>query len=263
MTMIKPNLPMVADTAPQNLSFRCEIYNANTEFLPHTHSYGQLICVKSGVLAMSIGGQRFLAPPEFSVWIPAGVEHSSYNRKSMHFRAIDIAVEHCKELPTSACLINVSPIFNAIVEDCFARALLIPESKQDLRLSQVLIDQLKVSPVQCTYLPTSQDKLLSPILTALERCPSDNTSLAAWAKRVYTTERTLSRRCQQELGMAFSEWRQRLRFLHAISLLEQGRTVQSVALDVGYSSASAFITMFQQISGTTPERFRRTNSLPP
>ncbi|PEH53092.1 MULTISPECIES: AraC family transcriptional regulator [Yersinia] len=258
--MTKPNFPMVTTSAPQNLSFRCEIYNAHTEFLPHTHSYGQLICVKSGVLAMSIGGQRFLAPPEFSVWIPAGVEHSSYNRKPMHFRAIDIALELCDGLPLSACLINVSPIFNAIVENCFSRGVLMPESEPDMRLGCVLIDQLKVSPVQCTYLPTSQDKLLSPILTALERCPSDNTSLALWAKRVYTTERTLSRRCQQELGMAFSEWRQRLRFLHAISLLEQGLTVQSVALDVGYSSASAFIAMFQQVSGTTPERFRRDNS---
>lgn len=39
--------------------------------------------------------------------------------------------------------------------------------------------------------------------------------------------------------------------------LEQGYSVQQVAFDVGYSSASAFITMFQQISGTTPERFRQ------
>ncbi|CNH79274.1 AraC family transcriptional regulator [Yersinia frederiksenii] len=256
--MKKPDFPMVAATAPQNLSFRCEIYNANTEFLPHSHTYGQLICVKSGVLAMNIGGQRFLAPPEFSVWVPAGVEHSSYNRKPMHFRAIDIALAFCNGLPASACLLNVSPIFNAIVEDCFARGLLMPESEQDMRLAHVLIDQFNQSPVQRTYLPTSQDKLLSPVLMALERCPADNTSLALWAKRVYTTERTLSRRCQQELGMAFSEWRQRLRFLHAISLLEQGKTVQSVALDVGYSSASAFIAMFQQISGTTPERYRRT-----
>ncbi|WP_145508161.1 AraC family transcriptional regulator [Yersinia alsatica] len=255
--MKNPDFPVVAATAPQNLSFRCEIYNANTEFLPHTHAYGQLICVKSGVLAMNIGGQRFLAPPEFSVWVPAGVEHSSYNRKPMHFRAIDIAQALCDELPDSACLMHISPIFNAIVEDCFSRGLLMPESEQDMRLAHVLIDQLNKSPVQRTYLPTSQDKLLSPVLTALERCPADNTSLALWAKRVYTTERTLSRRCQQELGMAFSEWRQRLRFLHAISLLEQGKTVQSVALDVGYSSASAFIAMFQQISGTTPERFRR------
>ncbi|OWF90182.1 AraC family transcriptional regulator [Yersinia entomophaga] len=250
-------LPKALAAPPKTLLLRCEELNADTEFLPHSHQYGQLICVKSGVVAMSVGGQRFLAPPEFSLWIPSGMEHSSYNRRPTQYRAIDIALDLCKELPDSPCLINFSPIINVILEDCFTRGMSAPQTPQDHRLVQVLIDQLKISPIQRTYLPTSQDKLLAPILSALERCPSDNTSLSQWAKRVYSTERTLSRRCQRELGMPFSEWRQRLRFLHAISLLEQGKTVNSVALEVGYSSASAFIVMFQQISGTTPERYRR------
>nr|WP_245677321.1 AraC family transcriptional regulator [Candidatus Arsenophonus triatominarum] len=118
-----------------------------------------------------------------------------------------------------------------------------------------MIDQLKRSPIQKTYLPASKDKFLAPILAQLQQNPADNTALAIWAKRVYTS--TLSHRCQQELGMPFSEWRQRLRFLHAIMKLEQGNSVHQLAFDVGYSSSSAFITMFQQISGTTPERFRQ------
>jgi AraC-like DNA-binding protein len=251
------NYPTADVEAPRTLFFRCEETNADTEYLPHSHDWGQLICVKTGVIALNIAGQRFLAPPEFAVWLPTGMEHSSHNRKPALFRTINIAKSLCKGLPEQACLINVSPVFNAIVEDCLARKMLEPHTEEDLRLCRVLIDQLRISPIQQTYLPTSQDKFLGPVLRALERCPSDNTSLAVWARRVYTTERTLSRRCQQELGMSFSEWRQRLRFLHALSLLEQGKTVQDVALDVGYSSASAFIVMFQQIAGTTPERFRR------
>ncbi len=50
-------------------------------------------------------------------------------------------------------------------------------------------------------------------------------------------------------------------FLHAVSLLEQGKTVQDVALDVGYSSASAFIVMFQQIAGTTLSAFAVPDSV--
>lgn len=249
------------NTLPRTLFFRDETISADTEFLPHSHEWGQLICVKCGVLALNIAGQRFLAPPEFAIWLPAGMEHGCYNRKLARFRSINIAPALCEGLPDSPCLVSLSPIFNAIVDDCFGRNMLEPTTKSELRLCRVLIDQLKAAPLQRTYLPTSQDKFLSPILTELERNPADNTSLAQWAKQVYTTERTLSRRCQQELGMAFSEWRQRLRFLHSISLLVQGRTVQDVALEVGYSSASAFIVMFQQISGTTPERFRREQSL--
>ncbi len=44
--------------------------------------------------------------------------------------------------------------------------------------------------------------------------------------------------------------------IHAVAGLEKGKSVHEVALDVGYSSASAFIAMFQQISGVTPDRFR-------
>ncbi|TDB51596.1 AraC family transcriptional regulator [Photorhabdus luminescens subsp. sonorensis] len=36
------------------------------------------------------------------------------------------------------------------------------------------------------------------------------------------------------------------------------KTVNEVAFDVGYSSSSAFIAMFQQLAGTTPERFRKS-----
>ncbi|WON75690.1 helix-turn-helix transcriptional regulator [Serratia sp. UGAL515B_01] len=244
--------------APHTLFICCEETNADTEYLPHSHDWGQLVCVKTGVIALNIAGQRFLAPPEFAVWVPIGTEHSSYNRKPALFRTINIAKDCCSGLPEQACLINVSPVFSAIVEDCLVRKMLEPHTEEDLRLCLVMIDQLRISPIQQTYLPTSKDKFLGPVLEALERCPADNTPLALWARRVYTTERTLSRRCQQELGMSFSEWRQRLRFLHALSLLERGKTVQDVALDVGYSSASAFIVMFQQIAGTTPERFRRT-----
>ncbi|WP_281077370.1 helix-turn-helix domain-containing protein, partial [Variovorax paradoxus] len=78
-----------------------------------------------------------------------------------------------------------------------------------------------------------------------------------WAATVHMTERTLARQCQRELGMSFGDWRQRLRFLRAIDALEAGRTVQEIAFDLGYSTASAFIAMFQREAGTTPEQYRR------
>jgi AraC-like DNA-binding protein len=40
-------------------------------------------------------------------------------------------------------------------------------------------------------------------------------------------------------------------------MLEAGRTVEAIALDLGYGSASAFIAMFRKLMGTTPDEFRR------
>nr|MBA2816577.1 HTH-type transcriptional repressor of iron proteins A [Candidatus Pantoea persica] len=115
-----------------------------------------------------------------------------------------------------------------------------PESAEQWRLCKVLRDRLR----------------LAPVLRALEANPGDNTTLAQWAARVFTTERTLARRCRQDLQMSFNEWRQRLRFLHAVALLGQGKSVQAIAHDLGYGSALALIVMFQQQAGTTPERYR-------
>ena len=65
------------------------------------------------------------------------------------------------------------------------------------------------------------------------------------------------RRCQRDLGMSLAEWRQRLRVVRAMPLLEAGQTVETIALDLGYGSASAFISMFKKLMGTTPDEYRK------
>lgn len=190
------------------------------------------------------------------IWIPPGQRHSSYNHCQAQFRTFNLAADLCAGMPEKACLLSVDAIVHAIMNDFARRALEQPQSDADWRLCEVLIDRLRLAPVNTSYLPMSDDKFLAPILRALEENPGDNTTLAQWAKRVFTTERTLARRCQQQLQMSFSEWRQRLRFLRAIALLEQGCSVQGIAHELGYSSASALIVMFQQQAGTTPDRYR-------
>ncbi|XKM13598.1 helix-turn-helix transcriptional regulator [Orbaceae bacterium ac157xtp] len=254
---IKEQRPASAEFHPNDiLFFRSESVNANTEFLNHCHSWGQIICVKSGVFVLDVAGQRFLAPSGFALWIPPQINHSCHNNEPTRFRSINI--NQFQSMPQQAGLVSLSAISHAIIDSFFDRKVHVPSTPQDLRLCQVLIDQLLVEPWQHAYLPTSHDKFLAPILAALEQNPADNSTLTQWANKVYTTERTLARRCQIELGMSFGQWRQRLRFLHSVSLLEQGMSVQSIAFDVGYNSVSAFITMFKQIAGVTPEQYRHS-----
>lgn len=250
--ILEPNI-----IEPESIVFRNNELLGDTECKLHRHNFGQLIYVVKGIIEMQVAAQHYIAPPEFCIWIPSGVEHATYNKKSVKFNILDISQTISHVLYKKSCIIRQTAIFHTILLDFYARQINQPNTVEDMRLANVLIDQLKRSPIQKTYLPVSKDKFLAPILAQLQQNPADNTALAIWAKRVYTSERTLSRRCQQELGMSFSEWRQRLRFLHAIMKLEQGNSVHQVAFDVGYSSSSAFITMFQQISGTTPERFRQ------
>jgi AraC-like DNA-binding protein len=65
----------------------------------------------------------------------------------------------------------------------------------------------------------------------------------------------LNRLLVAETGLSFGRWRQQLHIILAIQKLARGATVQSVALDLGYESASSFVTMFRKALGTSPARY--------
>jgi AraC-like DNA-binding protein len=56
----------------------------------------------------------------------------------------------------------------------------------------------------------------------------------------------------KETGLSLRRWHNQARLLKAFELFEQGRSVTSVALDVGYSSPSAFAKMFRRAMGRAP-----------
>ncbi len=117
------------------------------------------------------------------------------------------------------------------------------------------MDQLECAQPHDDYLPYGRTPALREVLDALQAEPGDNRSLAQWAQQVHSTERTLARHCQRELGMTFGEWRQRLRFLAAIEALEAGRDPAD-RLRPRLQQPSAFISMFRRLAGTTPEQYR-------
>lgn len=69
------------------------------------------------------------------------------------------------------------------------------------------------------------------------------------------SKRTIERIFIAQTGMSFGRWRQQARLLHALRLLAVGESVTAVALEAGYDSTSAFISMFKKAFGTTPSRY--------
>ncbi|WP_087016882.1 AraC family transcriptional regulator [Thaumasiovibrio subtropicus] len=234
-----------------------DAFKSNTETHPHHHRWGQLQVIKGGLLELATPKRRFLTPPNLGIWVPAHTTHFSFNRQPIEYCAINIIASLCEGLPKQTCQIPISPIVTAIVDDFRRRQIRVPETEQDKRMLAVMLDQIRAAKPSNPFLPSSQHKLLAPILNKLERFPDHNRTLQTWAARLHTTERTLARHCQNELGMSFTEWRTRLRYVTAAKLLREGMAVKEVALTLGYHQTSPFITMFKKYANTTPERYRQ------
>jgi AraC-like DNA-binding protein len=243
---------------PAPVYFRYADFNRHQYASAHHHPWGTLEYSANGVLHMEIGSRRFMSPPQYAVWVPPGTEHSFYSNQPINYRAVCLAPTLCRDLPQQACTLAISDILKAILKDFAARDVKIPELDADKRLAQVLVDQLQQAPMHECYLPYASSPGLLGILEALQAEPGDNRPLAHWAGQIHVSERTLARQFVRELGMSFGEWRQRLRFLAAIEALDSHRSIQEIAFDMGYSTGSAFIAMFQRQAGCTPEQYRRS-----
>ncbi|MGL4475580.1 MAG: AraC family transcriptional regulator [Shewanella sp.] len=240
-----------------------EIFFNFQDFLPHTvtpshqHEWGQVQFISAGTMELYAKGQRLVSPSQFAIWVPAGVEHQSYTRRGIHYCAMNIIAAKTDVLPLEPCLLAISEITQAIINDLRLRQITLASSDADKRLVAVLVDELIKSPVMPEFLPSSQDKLLQPMLAALDSEPANSNSIKQWAALLHTSERTLARRCQEILGMSFTELRQRHKFIYSLQLLREGLSIKDVALMLGYNQTSPFIVMFKKYAQSSPEQYRR------
>ena len=83
----------------------------------------------------------------------------------------------------------------------------------------------------------------------------DRRTVEQWATHVAVSERSLKRLMIAETGLTFGRWSRQLYLVVALRELAGGATVEKIAGDLGYESATAFIVMFKKALGTTPARY--------
>lgn len=248
--------PPFDNRLPYLLYFRAAQMPENATYPRHSHPWGELVYSYSGLMEISLNEGHYLAPPQYAVWLPPGVEHRGLNRHAAVHCSLYVDPTLCTSLPDQTTALEVSSLLRSMLEHLRATNDGNPGAPERLRFLQVVVDMVAAAPRVGTYLPWSTDALLEPILTLLQEDPSDNRSLAEYGRLSGTTERTLIRRCLRDLGMPFSEWKQRLRVVKAMPRLEANEKVEHISAKLGYSNASAFIAMFRRMTGVTPDEYR-------
>ncbi|WP_322044493.1 helix-turn-helix transcriptional regulator [Paraburkholderia sp. J67] len=250
--------PPFIDTLPVPVYFRTEHMPSHATYPSMCHPWGEFVYSFSGITEVTTREDYFLAPPHMALWIAPGTEHVGFNHAETVHCSVYINRELCTALPAQTCAMMVSPLVRAMLEHLRA---LPPEghdgreSPTRARLLRALVDQLSTCATTGSYLPHADDPDLNAVLQVFHANPADNRSLADLATAFHMSERTLIRHAQRDLGMSLTEWRARLRLVSALPLLQAGRSVESVALDLGYATSSAFIAMFRRLTGTSPGKF--------
>ncbi|MBR9866929.1 MAG: AraC family transcriptional regulator [Oceanospirillales bacterium] len=222
----------------------------------HSHGWGQLLFIADGLIQVSAKDVGYwVVPPQRAVWIPAFIEHDARTIHPVQMRNVYIAPQASSSLPHHCQVIHVTPLLRELILEMVSFDTLYDEEGPQGRMVQVFLDQLKATPEAPLHLPHPSSKPLIEIAHRLRDNPADPRSMEDWAAEQGTSARSLARHFRQETGMTFGQWRQQARLLAALTRIAQGDAVANVAQDLGYSSQSAFITMFRKALGKTPGRY--------
>ena len=216
-----------------------------------------LIFASAGVLSVRSASGVWVVPPHRAVWVPAGTERSIEVSAGLAMRSLYFKPSLAASLPRECCVLNVPPLLRELILHTIDIGMLNRVIPEHSRLIGVLIDQLRVMSTVPLQLPQPADARACRVAEHLRANLGETMSLGEIAARAGASPRTIERLFRAETNMTFTQWRERLRLLHALRLLAAGEAVTNVALDLGYASPSAFIAMFRRAFGTTPSRYYR------
>ena len=228
----------------------------------HCHPTAQLIHAVQGVMVVSTDAGQWIVPPTQGLWMPPGMLHQLRMVGEVHLRTLYFRVDGTVRLPSECLVVGISGLLRELILAAIEVAQPYVPDSRDGRLMRLVLDEVAVLPSLPLQLPYPADVGLREICSRLSQQPDDVSTLSDWAARLGMHARTIERRFQRETGLTFGQWRQQARLIRALEFLASGQKIVDVALNLGYSSPSAFATMFRQQFGTPPSvYFRKGDSL--
>lgn len=227
----------------------------------HHHVRPQLLYASSGVMTVTTDDGIWVVPPLRAIWIPAHMRHQRKATGHLSIRTLFIEPRYCPTAPDVCCVVAVSPLLKELILHAVRLPRLYPLDGPEERIMMVLLDQIHDMNIRPLSLPIPKDIRLKKIFCELSETPGDKKTLEEWGNIVGATRRTLTRLFQSEIGMSFGQWRQQIRILESLRRLAINEPVTSVAIDLGYDSPSAFISMFKKALGKTPGQYFSVNNI--
>lgn len=218
----------------------------------HFHARDQLIYAIRGVMTIEALGSIWTIPSNYSLWIPAFVEHSVKMNTAVEMRTLYLQPGTVKA-PTHECQVRaVSPLLRELIVRSMSIPPLYNLRGADGRLMQVIVDEINQQQKLPFSLKVPTDRRLAQIARHLLDALDESVSITDLGKRVGLSQRSIIRLFPLETGLTLHSWRQQARLMHAFALREQGKPIGTIAMELGYSSPSAFAKMFRKMFNQSP-----------
>lgn len=225
------------------------------ELQKHSHEKCELIYTVKGLLTCEADGHIWTIPPQCALWIPSNVLHRSWAFGRIESYALFVSSHLDNRLGKRCCAVTVTPLLRELIFRVASLSAPFPEDSPEARLLPVVIDEISMARKEELRVPVPADPNLARLTSIFMADPKRKASVSDWAANLSMTERTFTRRFRQEVGMSFGQWRHRVHVTLALQWMADERSIKSVAFDLGYESASSFITMFKKTLGLSPAKY--------
>ena len=231
---------------------------ANSVGVAHSHKWCQLQYATKGVINVKAGNYSFIIPPQRAVWIPTGVVHQVNNIAPASYRSFHIDSQLGDRIGSDVKVIQVSPFLRELIHrGCDAWQGKYHTNEINSALMTLLVEEIYQAPISPLHLPWPTDARLKKVCEILQSNPADQRKLSEFAQYAGASVRTLNRLFTKECQLSFTEWRQKLRILTALELLQNNQSITDIALELGYESSSAFITVFKKHLNSSPKAYMK------
>jgi AraC-like DNA-binding protein len=249
-----PESPVVGDSARPVVA-RTTSYPNRHHIAPHWHARAQFVFAVEGTMSVRTPRRAWIVPPSRALWVPARTVHEiqMYGAVEMRSLYLDAAASHA--MPDSCVVLDVTPLLRELVVRAAALPAHYDEDGDDGLLVRLLVAEMRRLPRCALDLPLPESADLAELCERILADLSMRRTCVGDASAMSTSSRTLYRRFLRETGISFARWKQQARLLESVQRLAQGAPVTTVALDLGYESASAFSTMFRRSLGIAPRAF--------
>jgi AraC-like DNA-binding protein len=224
----------------------------------HSHDYHQLLYAIDGPSQIETARGRHILPAGRAAWVPAGTPHRTLISEAKG-ASLFFAPDAVRDPVGRVRILSASPLMREMIVHATRWPLGASES-DPLAASFLRTLALMCGEWLGAELPFFLPSATSPaIVRAMDYATADLAAAtqAGAITAAALSERSFRRLFARETGTSWQSWLGQARVLMAMGLLAEGRRVTDVALEVGYSSLSAFASAFTKVTGEAPAAYRK------